>query len=652
MNVLTKMSATLLCVALTLGSVQAQDAVVIGPENVGSLTLIDQLGDGFVRDGIAWSADETTLIAASSIGVMTIDPGSQSIRSSQPVEGGGVFKPYPAQERAISLMEGAVLLTDTRTGQLIARFEDSFMRNPIQATLRPDGLQLAARSFDGKVRVWSVDAPDEAPSLLETQLSNGASTVPETTVVYSADSSVLAIGGGREVIVLDAHSLEEQRRVTMNAEIFALALSPDGQTLYAGTLTGAVEAWPLFDASLPAQIWPTGSRIVALRASADGSALVGVTEDQGMWHWPLDAPDQAVNHPIFGQPSDLAVSADGWRAAVTSFGQLGVYDMQYGGESVFLPAPSAQIYSLHANPAANQVLVRFSGGIVSQLWPLDGGDPVGLEGTPYDQSMSSFAFTPDGQTAASMSNIWLEDDRWALGIGLWDTSTGARTGSYEFPQQETDGVDGLMEGVAISPDGRWLLVGRHGGMINLLDAVSGDLLTSFQAHQYSVLQMRFSPDSTRLATLGSYDEGTAKLWDMTTLPPIELASISIEDADLPTSLDFSPSGDQIAVGTRLLASVRVWDVATGELLPPDQGFDASAWDNLVGTTYSPDGRLVAAIADQFDFETHVLVWDTETRELLLDLTTPAGAAAIDFNADGTRLVVGMINGIVGAYGVE
>ncbi len=95
---------------------------------------------------------------------------------------------------------------------------------------------------------------------------------------------------------------------------------------------------------------------------------------------------------------------------------------------------------------------------------------------------------------------------------FWDLlqGTAAELGWDAQEAQRLPGSGGAVDGLAFSPDGRYLAVGSQDGSVRLLDPLSGGLLATLRGHAGTVRALSFSPDGRRLATAG--EDRSLRFW--------------------------------------------------------------------------------------------------------------------------------------------
>lgn len=124
-------------------------------------------------------------------------------------------------------------------------------------------------------------------------------------------------------------------------------------------------------------------------------------------------------------------------------------------------------------------------------------------------------------------------------VALWSIQDGSLLWTRELLANTT--------GVAVSPDGTHIAVGREDGQVSVLDADTGQVVTDLSGLGYGAL-VQFSPDGSFLAAAGGLVpylfDGALRLWrtsDYTLVHEMPLQGV-------PSVLSIAPSQAVAAVG--------------------------------------------------------------------------------------------------------
>ncbi|MGH8475066.1 MAG: TIR domain-containing protein, partial [Methylococcales bacterium] len=211
-----------------------------------------------------------------------------------------------------------------------------------------------------------------------------------------------------------------------------------------------------------------------------------------------------------------------------------------------------------------------------QLWDVQSPDaaPIILQG--YGNAVSALAFSPDGQTLATVGS--------EAGVRLWDVTAAGRSNSRFLAGHSAQLVD-----VGFSRNGRWLASASKDGPVQLWDltAVDPAKSSSILPHEQGVNTLAFSPDNHWLAT-GSVDK-KVRLWDLGAPKiPAEPMLFPVPGNVLEVrKVAFSPDSQWLAAGADENYQVLLW-----RLSAPDKSFSLpiEQWGTLA---FSPDGRWLA-----------------------------------------------------------
>jgi WD40 repeat protein len=269
-------------------------------------------------------------------------------------------------------------------------------------------------------------------------------------------------------------------------------------------------------------------------------------------------------------PEPVSFSPDGELVAIgTDTGAVVICDAS-GLALRTLDGHAGRVYSVHFR---RDVLATSSADGTVQLW-----DPV------TGRRRKRLVIQPDGVWPMALDHA---GDQLVAGehdgtLTLWDPAEGT-------PRHRLAGHDRLVYATSFSPDGSLLATGCAGGQVLVWSTVTGELLHSLPGHEgTSVFRVRFSPDGTRLATVGGERDGQSpiQVWDM---PGARLRHRLTGHTAAVYTLHFHPGSRMLASGDTA-GRVRVWDT--------DEGTGTADLDGCAGAvyrvTYDSEGRLLAA----------------------------------------------------------
>lgn len=191
-----------------------------------------------------------------------------------------------------------------------------------------------------------------------------------------------------------------------------------------------------------------------------------------------------------------------------------------------------------------------------------------------DQSVTSVSWNSNGTRLAGGIDF-VGDALPGRFILVWDPKTGKADKGIFF-------TDGAITQIDWNHTNNRLASGSTDWNAYILDTETGQTIKTLSGHQDIIDAVAWSPDGTKLATSGDYNDKTIRIWDVITGKTI----LTIQNYSA-ASLAWSPDGTRLA-GAGYVDYLPVWDVATGQLLHTftDKQITALAWSAQDKIAYS------------------------------------------------------------------
>jgi WD40 repeat protein len=509
-------------------------------------------------------------------------------------------------------------------------------------------------------------------------------------------------------------------RLTIGHEgaITVVAVSGDGTVAVTGGRDGKVRLWDLPRRRELALLDDGEGWNRSVSMSRDGRLAAAANLDRNTATvWDVASREKVFTVPI--KAADVAISPDGRRLAANIGNSLVEYEtagftqisrfaiglslgISYSPDSTMISTTEGDNVQVHRSGDGTKVatLVGHATSVTATAWSTSGGM---LASTAQDGSLRLWdtttwttlhALTTTGGPLNAV--VFNPSGRlvFAGGVGkgvlAWDPQTGESRGQFvtgtgtagvavteDGHTLLSSGVDGVVTqwrvsrtalgtrrnsvlGVAFQPRGDLLAMSTGDG-VELWNHVEGNLVRQLAGHTGDVYDVAFSPDGSRLATVG--EDGQLLLWDPDTGELLK--KLKRSDTEL-TNVAFSPDGRTIAVAGRAPVSVEgdhdelllvgtddLTIVArrstSGEPRNP-QGNDVETGNHASGISFSPDGRTLAVALSGGK----VVLWNLVDPGAASTVVGGHDQIAVDvaFSPDGTILASGGSDRVVRLWRVR
>jgi WD40 repeat protein len=249
------------------------------------------------------------------------------------------------------------------------------------------------------------------------------------------------------------------------------------------------------------------------------------------------------------------------------------------------------------------------------VWDAESGkrlwSPVKIHEDP--SGCEGLAFSPDGRFIASGST-----DCTLVVVN-------ATNGQMRFPCLGPFG--GSTRKVMFSPDGQWIASGTENGETPamLIDAASGEIAATFSSEGGNSLPT-FDPGGQRIVTANV--DGSIKVWNWDGEQLVEVTSWPDAGRHI-LSFDFSSGGTRLVSTTAWPCAAHVWDAKSGKKLATIDTGDVVYW-----SAFSPSADEVAL----FSVSGGIRLWRWRGRTNGRTVKALDGSVKTKFNPDGKLIL--------------
>jgi WD40 repeat protein/tRNA A-37 threonylcarbamoyl transferase component Bud32 len=543
------------------------------------------------------------------------------------------------------------------------------------ARISPDGATIATASFDGTVRL--LDSRSSLPKAPD--LKHDASV---TQAAFSPDSQFLATGtvDGQVQIWRVSDGTTEGSTIHVSRAVDGLRYSLDGKLLLLKSRK-SVDVYDVQTRELKlGPLSPSGTVVAASIAEPKQQShrLFLAIQDgtaSRLQLWDIDA-NQLLVEIKTGPIIHACISSDLTHAASIDHQKITLWDLASGTKKQEIESQQ-RLQSIEFNKDGTELLVSGFNDW-ARVWAKNLGPPITPELTHY-YIMNGANFVGDGQRVLtwgddSLAQVWnaRSGERFAEPMshsnrvrfaeaGLVDenevflttlshgkspnasTVPGAaqlwKIHNKSLPEDRSKGLEPQgYDGIAISPDGRWLALAKTTQEVWVLETATGKLVCGPLRVEGGAWGLMFSKDQTKL--IATTSRGQVSIWSVpdgkllqepqqirSTIQPTELAS----------------DGKRFGTGS-VDGFVRVWDVSTGRtLIEMKHGSEI----NSIG--FSPDSRWIASAGEDH----RVQVWDSQTGNRKISLVGHKNEVMrVRFTPDGLRIITASLDRTARVWDIE
>lgn len=446
------------------------------------------------------------------------------------------------------------------------------------------------------------------------------------TIAWSPQGDAIALGTTSGIFIYDSQTRDLKRFIDTQFNVIALAFSPDGSAVAAGSPYGNLGTWEAASGKAAQQISGTSSAVTAISYSPNGRNFAVGFGDGSIRYYAVNQNTPIASLEEYPTVEDLVISGDG-RFLYTSNGgrTLSLWDIQLQKKTAELPNPG-DISRLRLSRSRNFLL---AGGSTSAVYLWD---------MVAQRHVSTFPNLGGTATAFDFSY----NDKYVL-IGLNSGSLKAfqvpqpsEYSKIQTPLFSASAYPDPVRAVALSPTQLIAATGNWEEGLKLWDMLSGENIFSLNQSMRAINEIYFSQNGHWLAT--AHEGNTVRVW------LVQTASLAHQiEGSLARGNPFSPDNKFLATiytpASNRDASLRILDLASGNIVATLSGYPQNAF-----VQFTEDSKLLVA-----GTPTTAVIWDTATWEKLDSHGGPTAGCGQFFTPQNKLLSVISSAGVFFSY---
>ena len=554
-----------------------------------------------------------------------------------------------------SLLFSLILIIKVTGQEIETVVQAGHYANVIAVCYSSDGKLIATGSSDKTIILWRSTDGKEIRSF------RGSVSAISKVEFNSQLTSILSLGEDGTLMLWDIETGKLISSIKLTDDRFTSAsFHPDGQQIVTGSRKSGVSVWDVKSGEKRKEMKAVPKDLYSQKGftypeakttffSSDGQFIVAGAGDNTTIIWDAGTGRELrklkkTNSTCTTCISEAVITPDNKYILTARSDSIKMFDLSSGSliREFYGQGGSPEELTISTD---NHYVAAIEYG-VAELWDIKSGSLVFKTGDYSENKILSVAISPDSKKLITGNDKRMAD--------VWDIASGKKLMTLKGYLNQVDERilkhtymywAALVNEAKLSPDGKYIAVGRSGNNAKIIDFVTGKVHKTLTGHNSMVISLNFSTDGKYLATGGL--DGKAIVWDVETGNPVRVISFPDENLAI-FSVDISADSKMLATAD-WGGYVMIWDIETGKRIQAVSPHNRSA---VYQVKFAPSGvYFISAGLDRLLKLTEIDTGEeirtfTGHTELVSSINlNPAGDKIITSGWDGTIRIWDFLSGI-------